>query len=240
MSPSEARRRMLADPRQPGPEVEALLRSDPALAALQRSLLALDEAATDAFAEVQPPKGLADRIILRARYRRGSRWLMAAAASVLVGAGSLALVALNQPPEIVQAMLEHVVDTNEELNDAGDVSPVVVRTSLARIGVPFADAGYRIRHLSECVIAGRAGRHLVIETSEGLVSFLVYPAEGSELTGSHGFGGIGAGRTLRRGSLLAVVLPQNSHAVGAFGTISADRLDGLARKLFKMPAGVSA
>ena len=243
MSPNDARRLILADPRHLSPEVEAFVREDAALAALHRSVLALDEAAIRGFGEAAAPKGLADRIILRARYRRGSRWLMAAAASVLIAAGSISLVVLNRPPQIVEAMLDHVVESSEELNDAGNVSPAVVRTSLAAIGVPFADAGYRIRHLSNCVIAGRTGRHLIIQTAEGVVSLLVYPADARELAGSHGLGGIGDGRTLRRADLVAVVLPQNNHAIGAFGasgSLSPARLDRLARQIFAMPAGVSA
>lgn len=176
------KRQLLADPRRIAPGAEAAMAEDRELAAMRQQLLAGNDQLANAFADVAPPPGLADRVILRVRYRQRSKWAAGIAASVMVVA--LALLALrpeSAPSPIALAMLDHVVEEAGELADNGNVSAQTVTASLGRIGVGFKDAGYHVRHLAECVVAGRTGRHLVMNTPKGLVSFLILPTMDGEV-----------------------------------------------------------
>ena len=185
---------------------------------------------TKIFAEVVPPAGLADRIILRVRYRNRSRWMAGIAASVLVAVLSFSL--LREPAEspIALAMLDHVVAGADELADDGNVSVQTATASLARIGVVFRDAGYRIRHLSECEVAGRIGRHLVMNTPDGLVSFLILPRHAEE---------VASRQAMSKGTFQAVLQPARQVAIGVFADrkFNAKRMEAMMQKMFSATTG---
>ncbi len=227
MNNIDARRQLLADPRHLAPELDALVRTDPKLAALRASLLSCDNAIAETLGAIAPPKGLADRIILRSRYRHGARWGLALAASVVLAAAVTFGVLPGRPEAVAVAMIDHVIESPEELADDGRVSNGDARASLQRIGVSLRDSGYSIRHIGECVIAGRVGRHLVVNTAEGLVTLLVLPVSHGELARP---------RTLSKGNFIAVVLPQSNVAVAAVGprAMASPRLESLARQMFTL------
>ena len=227
MNEIDARRQLLADPRHLDPELDALVRADPKLAAFRASLLSCDNAIAETLSAVTPPKGLADRIILRSRYRHGARWGLALAASVVLAVVITFGVVPGRPETVAVAMIDHVIESPEELADDGRVSTGDARASLQRIGVSLRDSGYVIRHIGECVIAGRTGRHLVVNTAEGLVTLLVLPVSPGELARP---------RTLNKGNFVAVVLPQSNVAVAAVGPaqMAPPRLEALARQMFTL------
>lgn len=217
----DVRRALLADARRTTPAIEAAIAGDATLSTMQKQLVAGNDQLAKAFAEVAAPAGLADRIILRVRYRRRSKLMAGIAASVMVAA--LALVALRPetPSPIAVAMLDHVVEETGELADNGNVSAQTVAASLGRLGVGFRDAGYHIRHLSECVVAGRTGRHLVMNTPQGLVSFLILPTMPGE---------VGRRQEMNKGAMQAVFVASarpgaealSAVAIGAFADKSID------------------
>ena len=231
MNNMELRRLLLADPRHLVADAESQVRADPVLSALRASLLSTDNALADALGDITPPKGLADRIILRARHRRDARWGFALAASVLLAASVAFYTTANRPEAIAVAMIDHVIESPEELADDGRISGADARASLQRIGVSFRDAGYQIRHISECVVAGRTGRHLVINTPEGLATLLVLPMKAGELHRE---------RVLSKGNFVAVVMPQSNVAgmvaVAAIGPGASNpkKLEALARQMFTL------
>lgn len=227
MNNTQLRRRLLADPRHLDADTDSQVRADPALSALRAALLSTNDVMADALGEITPPKGLADRIILRARHRRDARWGFALAASVLMAASIAFYSTANRPEAIAVAMIDHVIESPEELLDAGRISGAEARASLQRIGVSFRDAGYHIRHISECVVAGRTGRHLVIDTPEGLATLLVLPMKSGELPRE---------RVLSKGNFLAVVMPQSNVAIAAIGpgAASPKKLEALARQMFTL------
>ena len=227
MNEMEMRRRLLADPRYLDAATETALRASPSLTALRASLLATDNAIAGVLGEALPPKGLADRIILRARHRRSTRWGLAMAASVVLAAAVTWIAVSGRPEAIVVAMIDHVIESPEELADNGHVSGDEARASLQRIGVSFRDAGYQIRHIGECVVAGRVGRHLIINTPEGLATLLVLPMKAGELAQR---------RVVSKGNFMAVVMPQSTVVIAAVGPGSAtpQRLESLARQMFTL------
>jgi hypothetical protein len=221
-----ARRALLADPRRVSPEVEVTISRDPALQQLRRQLLDTDAQVAQALDEVRPSPGLAERIILHARYRRRSQWVAGLAASFLVAA--VALFMLQQPAAdspLALAMMDHVIEAKYELDDDGNVSPARVQASLAALGVQYRDAGYRVRHLADCLVAGRMGKHLVLNTPSGIVSFMIVPDNGEALSKRQKLG---------KGQFHAVFSPQPRAAYGAFAekNVSAAELEALMKKLF--------
>ena len=208
MNTQEARKALISDPRRLSPDLEQAIRDDVKLATLRQQLLCTDDKLAAAFAEVNPVPGLADRIILRARYRRRSIWLGAVAASALL-VGFLGVTMLRPEPDspLAVAMLDHVITETGELNDAGDIGVAATKASLAKINVAYNDIGYRVRHIGECIVAGRTGRHVVVSTPRGIVTFLIMPKDVSELKKRS---------TLNKGLYQAVFVPQKKAAFGVF------------------------
>ena len=103
----EIRRALLADPRRTSPAIEAAIAADPSLAALRQQLTAGAGQLATAFADVAPPAGLADRLILRVRYRQRSKWVAGIAASLM-----LAAVMLHSgTPDDVRGYCKKIIDT---------------------------------------------------------------------------------------------------------------------------------
>jgi len=177
MNELEARRRLLADPRRLSPELQAQVESSPRLAAFRDELLRVDDEMHRALTRAEVPGGLADRIVLRARYRERSRWGLALAASVVALAIAAPWYFGAHEPALERAMIEHVVEQVDELRDDTGIEPAVLRASVAVLGVQVHSAGYHIRHLANCVVAGREGRHFTVDGPHGVVSFLVLPGE---------------------------------------------------------------
>ncbi|MEO8101832.1 MAG: DUF3379 family protein [Betaproteobacteria bacterium] len=221
----EVKRMLLADPRLSTPELEAAIAGDEALQQFRRQLLRNHDGLARAFAEVAPPPGLADRVILRVRYRRRSTWAAGIAAGVVAVSLSLFMLRHDGPPAIAVAMLDHVVEESGEWADDGEVSAATTVASLQRVGVPFHDLGYRIRHLSECVVNGRTGRHLVMNTPEGLVSFLIMPQRAGEVSRR---------LELDRGPMQAVLLPASEVAIGVFADRGVNKagMEAMTRRMF--------
>lgn len=234
----EIRRALLADPRRTSPAIEAAIAADPSLAALRQQLSAGADQLADAFAEVAPPAGLAERLILRVRYRRRSTWAAGIAASLVLAAVVLVTLRPATPVPITMAMLDHVIEETGEWTDSGSVSVQTATASLGQLGVGFRDAGYHIRHLAECVVAGRTGRHLVMKTPQGLVSFLILPTQSGE---------VGGRQAMNKGSMQAVFVagaPSGNRsspavAIGVFAEKGVDpkSMEVLMREMFPAAAG---
>ncbi len=199
---------------------------DPSLIKLRQQLLNVNDRLTSAFDEVAPVTGLADRIILRSRYRRRSLWLSAMAASVLlVGALSVTLFRPEAESPLAVAMLDHVILEKGEMADAGHISAAATQASLARIGVAYRDVGYQVRHIGECEVAGRIGRHVVMNTPRGIVTFLIMPQNKGELASR---------RVMNKGVYQAVFVPQKKAAFGVIADahMNAKEMESMMGRMF--------
>ena len=229
MNELEARRQLLADPRRLSAELRAAIEADPKLSALRDELLRRDAQLHRVLTEPAVPEGLADRIVLNARFGTRSRRLglslAAAVAAIAVGVPSYLRLHDNRL-ELArdQAILQHVVEGTDELADNRGVAPAVLRASVAKLGVEVRDPpGYRIRHLANCVIAGIESRHFVIEGPDGIVSYVILP-------GAHG----GADeRVLERSGMRALFARHGDVTVAVLGAESMDRgeLEKMMRKV---------
>jgi hypothetical protein len=220
MNELDARRQLLADPRHLTPELSDAIAERPALGALRDDLLDLDERVQAALTEAPLPHGLADRMVLGARYSGAPKVRLAIAAAVAAMAITVSWHYV-QPPSDEVAMLDHVRESVEELRDNRGVSQGIARASLSELGVGLADASYRIRHLGRCVVAGRQGRHFTIDGPEGVVSFMVLPASRGEVVTD----------SLRKGDTVAVYERRGDVLLGAF--TSAPMEGAALRKLMK-------
>ena len=78
-------------------------------------------------------------------------------------------------------------------------------------------------------VAGRLGKHLVLSTPSGIVSFLIVPDNGEALPQRQKFG---------KGQFHAVFMPQPRAAYGAFAekNVSAAEMESLMNQLFVQSA----
>ena len=218
MTELEARRLLLADPRHMNPELAAAVESDPRLAALRDDLLRHDAAMQGVLTEAPVPEGLADRLVLAARYGHRKRWslaLAAAAAFLAVGVpGYLGVVGQAEAARD-EAMIAHVVEQPSEMHDDRDIAPAVLRRSVGTLGLAVRDPGYRVRHVANCVIAGIESRHFVLEGPHGAISYVILPgARGPE-----------SERVLQRGTVRGLFAQRDGFTVGVFGEGPVDRAE---------------
>ena len=97
----------------------------------------MNDKLASAFGEVTPVAGLADRLILRSRYRRRSMWLAGVAAStLLVGALSVTMLRPEAESPLAVAMLDHVIAKNASAATAVASCRVVVSTPVKASIIP--------------------------------------------------------------------------------------------------------
>jgi hypothetical protein len=218
MTELEARRHLLADPRHVSPELAAAVEAEPRLVQLRDDLLRHDAAMQAALTAQPVPEGLADRLVLAARYGRRSRWglaLAATAAVLVVGVPGYFGVVEQAEAARDEAMIAHVVEQTGEMHDDGDISPAVFRRSVSALGLPVRDAGYHVRHVANCVIAGIESRHFVLEGPHGAISYVILPgARGPE-----------SERVLQRGTVRGLFAQRDGFTVGVFGEGPVDRAE---------------
>ena len=215
MNPLEARRLLLADPHRISPELRAALDESPSLATYRDELLRADERVHAALTSTEVPDGLADRLVLQARYHDRSRWGLALAAAVVSLVVGVQIVHAPNPYGLERAMIDHVEAQADELKDDRGVEPAVLRASVSALGVQVKDSGYRIRHLGHCVVAGRQGRHFTIDGPNGVVSFVVLPGTATE----------DASVILRAGATRGVFMKRAGVTIGAFVQDATERAD---------------
>jgi uncharacterized protein DUF3379 len=218
MTELEVRRQLTADPRHLEPEVAAAVEADARLASLRDDLLRNDAAMQAALTGAPVPEGLADRLVLRARFGSRSRWglaLAAAAAVLVVGIPGYFGVIEQAEAARDDAMMAHVAESTGELADDGNITPATFRASVEQLGLPVSNAGYRIRHLGYCVIAGIESRHFVLQGPNGAISYVILP-------GARGFEGE---RMVERGTMRGLFSRRDGFTVGVFGEGNVDRTE---------------
>lgn len=220
----DVRRALLADPRRIAPQVQDALEKDASLAALRDQVLRLDDEVRGALAAPEVPDGLAARLVLHARYRERSRWRLALAASVAALAFGLALAITLVPGAAAdqEAMMEHVAQGAGELRDDSGVEPAALHAAVMALGVDVRSAGYRVRHLANCVVAGREGRHFTVDGPSGVVTFLVLPS-----------GTRGGPEWIERSGLKARFIRRAGATIGIFAEARMDsaEMEGMLRRV---------
>lgn len=218
MTELEARRQLTADPRHLTPELAATVEADPRLAALRDELLRQDAALHAALTDAPVPEGLADRLVLHARYRSRSRWGLAlAAALAVIAVGVPGYFGMQERAEATReaAIMAHVAEGADELADNGNVAPAEFRAAVEKIGLPVGNAGYRVRHLAYCVIAGIESRHFVLQGPAGAISYVILP-------GARGRDGE---RVLEQGAMRGLFTRHGDFTIAVLGADNVDRAE---------------
>ncbi len=167
------RRRILADPRQPG---EGELRHAHDCAACHDFHERQRELDAELFAALQvaPPDGLAERIII-ARGMRKRRWIFPLAAGLLLSGGLAALWPRLAPDPLGREAIAHVALEPQSFTSSkaepGDFLPAV----LSDQGISLARAVGEVTYSQLCPMAGRVARHLVVRTAQGPVTLFLMP-----------------------------------------------------------------
>jgi hypothetical protein len=222
MNDIEARRLLLADPHHVSPQLREAIERRPALAQLREELLRQDENVRLAATAAPLPDGLADRMVLAARYRKRSTFRLAIAAAIVSVAIAVPwYAAIDSRVEV--AMMDHVRESVGELSDNGGVDVPVLRTSLAGLGVDLREAPFRVRHLGHCIVGGIQGRHFTVDGPHGIVSFVLLPAQAGS-----------APRSLVEDGTVGVFEQHGRFLIGAFASAGTDEnlLRTLVQRMF--------
>lgn len=170
----EFRRRILADPRQPGAEERAHAAECPACADYLDKQRDFDARLFDAM-QVPPPDGLADRILV-ARGLRSRRWFLPIAASVLL-TGSLVSLWPRFPrgDDLGREAIAHVAHEPQAFTASHALADDALATMLSAQGVKPVRAVGRVTYSTLCPMGSLVARHLVVRTAEGPVTLLLMP-----------------------------------------------------------------
>lgn len=170
----EFRRRILADPRQPGAEERAHAAECGACADYFEKQRDLDARLFDAM-QVPPPDGLADRILV-ARGLRSRRWFLPIAASVLLTGSLVSLWPRSLRGDALgREAIAHVAHEPEAFTTAHAVPKDLLPALLSEQGMSLVRAVGEVTYSRLCPMAGGLARHLVVRTAAGPVTVFLMP-----------------------------------------------------------------
>jgi len=186
----EFRRRVLADPRRPGPDAEA----HAAQCAECREFLSLtlaEEARLERALRIEAPEGLQDRVLARGGARRTrARWL-ALAASVAVATGVALAIGWTRNDELVLAGVDFVMF--EEAQSIADAAPTdwnELERAAREMGVSLPRELGEMRYICVYPFVAGAAHHVLVKTPLGKLTLLLVPGRttASRAAGAaHGF-----------------------------------------------------
>lgn len=168
-------RQLNADPRRLSPEAEAHAEECPTCARRLVKQLHLEAELAQALL-VDPPEGLADRVLLATRLdrQRTRRPLYALAASLVVAVGiGLALPVWHQE-DLAGEGIAHVLREPQFLVANETVARDRLAAQFARVGAALAGELPAV-HAGPCEVPGGDGAHIVLDTPHGRVTVLLIP-----------------------------------------------------------------
>lgn len=168
-------RQLNADPRRLSPEAEAHAEDCPACARRLVKQLRLESQLAQALL-VDPPEGLADRVLLatRLRQRRERMPLFALAASLVVAVGIGLTLPNWQQEDLAGSGIAHVLREPALLLASETVTRGQLEAQLARVGAVLAGELPAV-HAGPCEVPGGDGAHIVLDTPHGRVTMLLMP-----------------------------------------------------------------
>lgn len=173
----EFRRACLVDPLSRAPDYRDHAGRCPACHEFLHQQLGQEQCLRAALA-VEPPPGLAARILLRQSFVRRTRLPLALAATVLLSVTTgLVGTALLRPVSLGTEVLAHIRAEPEHLaspaaEDAGKLAAV-----LQALGARIEGNPGEVRYAGVCRIGRNAGAHLVLRGERGPVTVLLLPGQ---------------------------------------------------------------
>ncbi|WP_164078293.1 DUF3379 family protein [Alteromonas facilis] len=185
MDELEFRRVVYSDPNTQDPRVLAAIQADPAKKAFVEELKALDEQLL-AASKVPVPETLASKLIWQgtisdyASHKKRTRVYLSMAASVAFVVGISFTLWHQQTGDIGQEALAHMYYTEaSEGPRATTVSLTQVNDRLSGFGATLVGDIGVLKSANYCTLDAIKSLHLIVETSEGLVSVFVLPEDKS-------------------------------------------------------------
>jgi len=180
------RRRTTIDPLADDAELMAHEAQCHGCAAYAREIRAQEIRLRAALNDVAPPAGLAERVVLAARYEQQAghrrRWWYGAAASLLLMVGvSMVTVFQNAhhrgQQDLVQSVLKHITDEAHHLHEVSAVSRGRLHWTFERFGARLVGDIGRVNFAAECLMRHRNGVHLVLPGRMGPITVFYMPGE---------------------------------------------------------------
>jgi hypothetical protein len=206
-------RELNADPRQISPQAEAHAEACPACTRRLAGQMRVEAELARALL-VDPPAGLADRVLLATGMKRQRQMrLYALAAGVVLAVGiSLSLPLLKRPENLADISIAHVLAEPQFLAQKTLVDPAVVAEEFVRVGARLEGTLPAV-HAAPCKVPGGGGAHIVLKTPYGLVTVLLIPnRDPAELQRAAGEGYIAVVHHARRGCYTLVATSQRAIA----------------------------
>ena len=172
------RRQKLAAPKTLSAQASAHLRDCPACRSFAQRVDA-DEARIARVLAVEPPEGLADRVLLRVHHGDKRPWkLWALAATVILSFG----IGIEQwkpraDPDYARLAVEHILHEPEAFTDHRLADPSQLRFVLANFGADLAAPIGTVRYMKLCPVAEGTAWHIVMDTEHGQVTLLLMPGK---------------------------------------------------------------
>ena len=180
------RRQLLTDPFSKDIELLVHEAECPSCAPFARDVRAQEIRLRNALQEISPPKGMAERIQLAARFDQRStvqrRWWYSAAAAVLMAIGvsmvSLVSTSIDRGNvALAQSVIHHIEDDSHHLREAHPISVGRINRVFGRFGAELAGDIGTVNFAAECLMRDRTGVHLVMPGKMGPITVFFMPGE---------------------------------------------------------------
>ncbi len=141
--------------------------------------------------KLSTPENLSDRIILnqqlfqhkhhttQKRHHQWRNWLVGSVAASLILAFSLNLIfpGTQNSALLARQVVEHVKNDTHALNVQMSVPKSRIDTMLASYGGKLNGPIGQVSFLGHCIVGGHTGVHMVLQTSNGVVTVLLLPSQ---------------------------------------------------------------
>jgi hypothetical protein len=187
----EYRKLVLTDPRVRTPEQERHVAECAACAGFLRDSAGFEARLHDAI-DVPAPEALAERVLLRRKFRRSGMRAWALAASVLVAFGLgyfLRELPVHEGERVLRgdavggshaavSAIVYVIEYEPKLLQEGRTGdPAALRRAIDRLEMRIP-AGASVRYLGPCPVPGGTGEHVVLDTAKGKSTLILTPDQG--------------------------------------------------------------
>ena len=182
MNELEFRRRLLTDPNDKTPDMQAYLRDNPALVAEVQRLRQLDHSVREAM-QVPVPEGLESRILVRQSWTKRAPKRLAWAASILLTisvASSVGYYVYDgqiRRSNLQTTLVELTDNALAKLDNTVRVDPNQVKSLISHIGAYLKDDLGTVYYAKKCNIQGQNAAHLIVAGEHGPITLFMLPGE---------------------------------------------------------------
>ena len=220
MNELDFRRRLLADPNDKSPDMQAYLRDNPTLTAEVQRLRRLDHSIREVM-QVPVPEGLESRILVRQSWTKQAPKRLAWAASILLTisvASSVSYYVYDgqiRRSNLQTTLVKLTDNALAKLDDTVRVDPNQVKSLISHIGAYLKNDLGTVYYAKKCNIKGQNAAHLVVASEHGPITLFMLPGETRSATSQIQFDDQQRGLLVPAGQGSIAVLGQTSESLQA-------------------------